>query len=779
MKVPHRFRWPVVLLLCLVVVGAFYIYVSSTPRHRILVVLSFSEMFPDYVEYRKCLAEQFRKAGVKVDVDYFYVDCNSLNSDNEVGVIRHYLDSLPADRHPHLIISDNDQATFSLLATQHPIVHHTPVVFGGVKYPNQALLSQYDNVTGVVDSIDVVETMRVARELTGWNNCFTMMDETFLDRKTRVECNRQLGQHPDMVNNLDWKLQLAQCYQIPADTLVLTSLAIRNLEKNTTPQTIWEEREQEGSSNFFRMLRLYARMNYIQLKHDAIAQLMLNFSSTPKFTATRAHFGASNGGLMAGYFASTATVVSDVVARAVRILQGEHPADIPIVSSAKAYYLDWNVYKQSVFTHGKVPAKYHIVNPSFMDFHPVLGWTLIVGGQLLVFIFIGWFAYSYATQRLQKTKAMKDLVEERNMLQLAIQNSHAFAWRRERDILTLEERFWSYLDEEPHTLPVDEFRQFIHPDSLPDYLSGLEQIHYDGDYTADVKCDFKGKGYYEWWQLRSHYHLDKEGQIHGMGLILNIDPMKRREKELIRMRKVAEEASLKESFLANMSHEIRTPLNAIVGFSNILATPGIELSDEEKSDFVMTINKNNDLLLKLVNDVLDISRIESGYMAFDFVSCPIGQLVDNVYQSYSTQAPHHLQFIYAKGRTDLALYIDEGRAQQVLNNFLTNAGKFTPKGSITLGWQYHAGTEEVEIYVADTGIGLSKEEQKMVFKRFYKSNQFKQGTGLGLSISQIIARRLNGRITVQSALGSGSRFSLWLPATVLEYAAEHPHSTPS
>lgn len=464
MKVPVRFHWIVVSLLLLGAVGAFCFHLSSIPRHRILVVLSFSELFPDYVEYRKCLADHFKKAGLRVNVDYLYLDCNHLDADREVEFVRHYLDSLPADRHPDLIISDNDQATYSLLATHHTLVHTTPVVFGGVKYPNRKLLARYDNVTGVTDSIDVVENMRIARELTGWNNCYTMIDETYLDIQTREECFRQLKQHPEVVNNLDWKMQLSQCYRIPADTLVLSSLAIRNFSKNSAPHTILEEREKEGASNFFRMLRLYSRMSYIQLKHDAIAQLMLNFSSTPKFTAIRAHFGSSNGGLMAGYFASTATVAGDVASLAVRILkQGERPADIPILSSAKDYYLDWNVYKHSAFTGNKVPAKFHVVNPSFMDFHPVLGWTLIIGGQLLLFALIGWFAYSYATQRLQKTKVMKDLVEERNMLQLAIQNSHAFAWRREHDILTLEDGFWRYIDEESHSLPVEEFRQFIHP----------------------------------------------------------------------------------------------------------------------------------------------------------------------------------------------------------------------------------------------------------------------------------------------------------------------------
>ena len=121
-----------------------------------------------------------------------------------------------------------------------------------------------------------------------------------------------------------------------------------------------------------------------------------------------------------------------------------------------------------------------------------------------------------------------------------------------------------------------------------------------------------------------------------------------------------------------------------------------------------------------------------------------------------------LKLVYEKGEQGLYLYVDENRIQQILINFLTNAGKFTHAGSITLGWNYNRQTHEVELYVQDTGIGISEEEQLLIFERFYKSDQFKQGTGLGLSICKVIAEKLHGRITVKSKPEEGSRFSLWL-----------------
>ena len=246
-------------------------------------------------------------------------------------------------------------------------------------------------------------------------------------------------------------------------------------------------------------------------------------------------------------------------------------------------------------------------------------------------------------------------------------------------------------------------------------------------------------------------------------MLQNIDQFKEREAEMEEARRMAEEATLKESFLANMSHEIRTPLNAIVGFSNLILQPDADFSPEEKKMFADTINTNNELLLKLINDILDVSRIESGEMKFVIKYWSVQELVEKVYNTFKVQMPQHLDFRLVQSRTYVAVKVDDSRLQQVLGNFLTNAGKFTHEGSITLGWEYSAEDDRVELYVEDTGIGMDEDDCKMVFNRFYKKDEFKQGTGLGLSICKAIVVRLGGKIAVKSELGKGSRFSVFLP----------------
>ena len=278
-----------------------------------------------------------------------------------------------------------------------------------------------------------------------------------------------------------------------------------------------------------------------------------------------------------------------------------------------------------------------------------------------------------------------------------------------------------------------------------------------------MQADFFGNGEWHWYQIRGKGILDEHGTfVKSYGMLMNVDEFKQREKEMEEARRMAEEATLKESFLANMSHEIRTPLNAIVGFSDLLAMPGNDYTEEDKKLFIDPIHTNNELLLKLINDILDVSRIESGHMDFVIKEWSVRDIMERVYHTFEVQMPKHLSFNFVQPEGDALIEVDESRLRQVIGNFLTNAGKFTPEGSVTLGWEKDKQTGKVELYVQDTGIGLSEEDRKMVFSRFYKKDEFKQGTGLGLSICKAIVVRLGGSIKVKSELGKGSRFSVFL-----------------
>ncbi|MCC8118223.1 MAG: HAMP domain-containing histidine kinase [Bacteroidales bacterium] len=216
---------------------------------------------------------------------------------------------------------------------------------------------------------------------------------------------------------------------------------------------------------------------------------------------------------------------------------------------------------------------------------------------------------------------------------------------------------------------------------------------------------------------------------------------------------------LKSAFLANMSHEIRTPLNAIVGFSNLMA----KTEDRKKKEqFASIINDNNELLLQLVNDVLDLAKIESNTLDLNLKPTDINQLIDTVGETIGMRVPKGVAFNKVKGESDCVVVTDGNRVSQVLINLLTNACKFTAKGSITLSYEEEDG--ELLFQVRDTGIGMKPEDKDKLFRRFSKLNHFAQGNGLGLSISKSIADMLGGRIGVESrGPGKGSTFWFTIP----------------
>ena len=226
------------------------------------------------------------------------------------------------------------------------------------------------------------------------------------------------------------------------------------------------------------------------------------------------------------------------------------------------------------------------------------------------------------------------------------------------------------------------------------------------------------------------------------------------------MEKAEQANQLKSAFLANMSHEIRTPLNAIVGFSNML--PHVE-NREEMSEYADLIETNTDLLLQLINDILDLSKIEAGTFDFYPALIDVNQTLEEIEQSMQLRLRHNnVTFTFAERLSQCTLYTDKNRLIQLLANFAVNAIKFTEVGTIRMGYRL-LDPETIYFYVSDTGCGMSSEQCIHVFERFVKYNSFVQGTGLGLSICHTIVDRLGGKIGVESKENKGSTFWFTLP----------------
>lgn len=382
----------------------------------------------------------------------------------------------------------------------------------------------------------------------------------------------------------------------------------------------------------------------------------------------------------------------------------------------------------------------------------------------------------FAVDITEKCNAERDLREFAHKLDVTMNVAHIIPWRwdiRKHKIMCEAMRMLrrshynvTAMAEDVRVINEEDYLNCIHPDDMERvcdvyrrFVEGrLEYIKMEYRFIRrKPKCDMV-----EWIEVCAAV---TERDDNGMptvliGSMLLITERKRQEEMLIAARERAAEADkLKMAFLANMSHEIRTPLNAIVGFSNLLAKT---VDADKKQRFINIINKNNQMLLKLIGDVLDMAKVESNTLDFNFRPTDLNHLIQEVDSTMRIKLSNDVMLNYVLGAPDCIIDTDPDRLNQVLMNLLNNAAKFTTKGSITFG--YELRDDEIYFYVRDTGIGIPDQDAERLFSRFTKLNNFIPGTGLGLSISKSIVEMLGGSIGVKSAgHNRGSIFWFTIP----------------
>lgn len=724
---------------------------SDREERRILIVHSYEESYVGYPDFNRLIDKEFRRNGVNADIRIVYLDCEAFQEEPELKYIYHLLDSVSDGWEPEVILVNDDQAAYSLFKCCHPLAKEIPVVFGGVNYPNWELLKEYPNVTGFHDRMDLMKNIRLGAKLFGEDvELFTVLDSTYIDRQIRADIENQLKDEKVtcMVGYSGTPREKRLYYPHKEGYARFSSLSVRIGKKQETANFIWT------------LSKYSIGMCYLQMKRDYTSVNIGNICASPSLTAINEAFGY-NEKLLGGYITTFPILAEEEVSAAIRILHGEKPSGIPVRESRKKYVVDWNVMQQRGISKESIPAECTIINIPFREEYPVAWGTGVVLIIILLSTLFVWLFFLYRREQGRKRRALYELESEKETLALAIEGSDTFAWKLENDHFVFEKEFWISQKMSAKSLGFEELLSFMHPDHWDEVRGYWKNISKAGKVVSQVRCDFNEKGY-QWWEFRYKTILLPGGGYKAAGLLLNIQAIKDREQELEEARLLAEKAELKQSFLANMSHEIRTPLNAIVGFSNILALDD-GVSPEERLEYIGSINKNSDLLLKLINDILELSRIESGYMSFEYEKCFVSELVDSIYMTHQMLISEQLEFIKELDAVQVEVMVDKGRLTQVITNFLNNASKFTKTGYIKLGYRYLSESDRVAIYVEDTGRGIELSEQKMIFSRFYKQDEFSQGAGLGLSICQVIVEKLRGKIELWSEPGKGSRFTVVLP----------------
>ncbi len=426
-----------------------------------------------------------------------------------------------------------------------------------------------------------------------------------------------------------------------------------------------------------------------------------------------------------------------------------------LVTVQNRYLFDYKVISELGIVQQKLPEPYDFINkePSFFEHHI----TLLI--FIVAFIIVLIIAFTLTLSNLMHVKKLKNTLEEaKDYSTLIVNNINAgiqyimpdyrikwlndFSVSNYKKVVTEDVRgTYCYKALYGHDKPCD----FC---PIPEALKSRGRIAKKVEFPGNVFLLFQASPIYN-------------GSDEVIGVVVRYEDVSKEEaiqQELIAAKEQAEESDrLKSAFLANMSHEIRTPLNAIVGFSNVLINQ--DTDEDEKAMYAEVIQDNSDLLLRLINDILDISRLETSKTTFQYASHEIISFCNYVLTTAECSAKKNgaIRYILDTKLEKFDLVTDLQRLQQILINLLSNAGKFTTEGLIILGVHIDYERNMLEFSVADTGRGIPPEKQKVIFNRFEKADEFAQGTGLGLAICQITVEKFGGKIWVDPEYTNGAR----------------------
>lgn len=751
----------------------WYITNNLTPK-RISLIYSQSPNDAGNKNLEKLLKQEFRRQGIEVIFDKFYLNCNKFNEKEEIEHIRKYLELLES-KSTDLILAIGDQATYSLLSTRHRLLSSVPTVACNVRFPNEELIEEYDSKKVYVlrDSPDMKRNIDFIKTLYPHNatEIIYNIDLTYLGHKSFDKLSkvvdrknvRFLGYQKAFVQECDYKhlTEMIEYFNLTP------GLVNGSTNGNGLTISLFPFRYIRGASLLVMLeesKRGKKNQAFLLDKLDMMAIPIVTALNIPSFSCIREGFG-ENAKIVGGYMATEGISAKTTANLATRLLKKEKIGMPKIRDLEKEYVLDWMYFSEYAGSISNVPKDVRIINYPFYDRYRK---ELYILGGLFVISFI------LVTISLLRTYR-RSLIERRNLqmlkevhkrLTLSMDGGKISLWNIQEGVLEFDENYVQLVGLEQRRFAKEDIMKYTHPDDTQLLDSFYETLHASpGMQIQRIRFCFGKEGAdYKWYELRCSSLKDAKGEIMLAGIMQNIQKLVEHEHQLVLAKQIAEKAELKQSFLNNMSHEIRTPLNAIVGFTNLLIGEGAdEIEPEEKMSMLEIINSNNELLLKLVNDVLEISRLDSGNLSFDIKECDITKTVKEIYMTYQALIQPSLDFLLELDETvSLPVNIDSLRFTQVISNFLNNANKFTKEGTITLGCKIDKEHREVCIYVKDTGKGIDDKELLMIFDRFYKTDEFEQGSGLGLSISKVIIERLAGRIEVHSEVGKGSCFSVVL-----------------